>query len=91
MVPDDSELTLMNSSPKQSFGGIHVLSEVQIDVKKTELLEPTFPNFELERMGSTTEASIGDIESPSFADELMILTTEERRRKKFVQRPQSQG
>ena len=91
MVPDDSELTLMDSSPKQSFGGIHVLSEVQIDVKKTELLEPTFPNFELERMGSTTEASIGNIESPSFADELMILTTEERRRKKFAQRPQSQG
>ena len=91
LVLDDSELTLIDSSPKQSFGGIHVLSEVEIDIKKTELLAPTIPHFELERMGSTTEASIGDTESPSFADELMILTTEERRRKKFSQRPQSQA
>ena len=81
MVLDDSELTLIDSNPKQSFGGIHVLSEVEIDIKKTELLE---------RMGSTTEASVGDTELPSFADELMILTTEERRRKTFSQRPRSQ-
>ena len=86
---DDSELTLINSNPKQSFGGIHVLSEVEIDIGKTQLLEPTIPHFELERLGSTTEASVGNSESPSFADELMILTTEERRRKVFLQRSQS--
>ena len=91
MVSDDSELALINSNPKQSFGGIHVLSEVEIDIKKPQLLEPTIPQFELEKMGSTTEASIGNTESPSFADELMILTTEERRRRIFSQRSQSQA
>ena len=91
MVPDDPELTLIGSNPKQSFGGIHVLSEVQVDIQKTEFLEPTIPHFELERMGSSTEASIGNAEPLSFADELMILTTEERRRKKFSQRPHSQA
>ena len=83
---DDSELTLINSNPKQSFGGIHVLSEVEIDFRKLQFLEPTVPHFEPEQMGSTTEASIGNSESPSFADELMILTTEERRRRVVSQR-----
>ena len=87
---DETELVPIHSTPKQSFGGIHVLSEVQIDIKGTESLEPTIPHCELERMGSTTEAGIGNAEKPSFADELMILTTEERRRKKFSSRPQSQ-
>lgn len=86
---DENELVPIDSTPPQFFGGIHVLSEVQIDIKETEFLEPTIPHCELERMGSTTEAGIGNAETPSFADELMILTTEERRRKKFSPKPQS--
>ena len=86
IISDETELVSINPNPKQSFGGIHVLSEVQIDIKETEFLEPTIPHCELERMGSTTEAGIGNAESPSFADELMILTTEERRRRKFPPR-----
>ena len=90
IVSGEIELISIDSTPKQSFGGIHVLSEVQIDIKETEFLEHTIPHRELERMGSTTEAGIGNAESPSFADELMILTTEERRRRKLSPRPQSQ-
>lgn len=91
IISDETELVSIDSTPKQSFGGIHVLSEVQIDIKETEFLEPTNSHCELERMGSTTEAGIGNAEPPSFADELMIVTTEERRRRKFSPRPQSQS
>ena len=91
MAPNDSELTFIDFAPKQSFGGIHVLSEVQIDIKKPESLEPTIPHVESKKMGCTTEAGIGNAEAPSFADELMILTTEERRGKTFSQRPQFQA
>ena len=88
IISDETELVSIDTTPKQSFGGIHVLSEVQVDIKDTESLEPTIPQCELERMGSTTEAGIGNAETPTFADELMILTTEERRRRKFSPRPQ---
>lgn len=90
IISHETELVSINPTSQQSFGGIHVLSEVKIDIKETKFLEPTIPHCELERMGSTTEAGIGNAEPLSFADDLMILTTEERRRRKFSPRSQSQ-
>ena len=74
------------ANPKQPFGGIHVSNEVRIDVQNLESREVISTDMSTENMGVSTDASIGDIETLSFADELMIFITEERRNQRFLQR-----
>jgi len=79
---DHSEKILVDPTPK-SFSGIHVSNEVSVDV--SELTSGgACPGVELTTipLGFSTEAGVGDVETESFADELMVATTDERRRQR---------
>lgn len=43
------------------------------------------PDVELTNMRFSTEASVGNFEAESFADKLIVMTTDERRRQKSPQ------
>lgn len=77
---DYSEKNLVD--PIKGFSGIHVSNEVPVNVDEIGP-ESSNPDIELNPMplGFSTEAGRGDVEAESFADELMVITTDERRRK----------
>ncbi len=76
---DHSKKNLVD--PIKSLGGIQVSNEASVDVSKTSS-GGSSPDVKLTTIPlcCTTEAGVGDIESENFADELMLLTTDERRR-----------
>ena len=75
-----SERNLVSGSPKgRTFGAIHVANEIDVDVKEVTR-DSQSPDVELSSLGCYAEAGVGDIEGESFADELVALTTDERRR-----------
>ena len=81
----NSEKNFSSPCAKQILGGIHVSNKVQIDVKEIGSLEDNSTGLEQIDMGFSTEASV-DVEAQSFADVLMIITTDERRRQRSPQR-----
>lgn len=78
---DHSEKNLVD--PVKNFGGIHICNEVAIDV--SELTSGgSNPDLEMTAipLGYSTEAGVGDVASTTFADELMVIATDERRRQR---------
>ena len=87
-VNDDnsSEKNLVNGSPKAStsaFGAIHVANEIDVDVREVRRSSHN-PDVEMSSLGCYADASVGDVEGDSFADELAALTTDERRRQRAI-------
>ena len=82
-VKDDnsSEKNLVNGSPKVRAGAIHIANEIDVDVREITRNSHS-PDMEMISLGCHAEASVGDIEGESFADELAALTTDERRRQR---------
>ena len=70
---ENSEKNLVDLGCKNNFDGIHVSNEVHINVKEVSSLGDTTPDVELTNMGFSTEASVGNVEAESFADELMAI------------------
>lgn len=68
---NDSELAL-------DFGGIRMSNETRIDVSDVER-GANSPNIESASLKVHIKASIMVLESETFADQLMALTTAERR------------
>lgn len=61
-----------------TFGGIHVSNEIRIDVSDPDG-EDNIVSTGLASLGGYTEASVAVSEPDTFADQLMALTTNERR------------
>ena len=82
-IRDDnlSEKSLVGPSSKGSHGAIHVTNEIDVDVSETRA-QSRSPDIEMRSLGVYTEAAVGDIDEDSFADELMALTTDERRKQR---------
>ena len=76
---------------KNNFGGIHMSNEVHIDVKEVSSLGDSTPDVGLTNMRFSTEASVGNVEAEPFADELVVMTTDEQRRQRSPQRSGLQG
>ena len=82
----NSKRDLVGSCPQKIFGGIHVSSEIHVDVREAGTAKDATADVTMADMGIFTQASVGDIEAESFADTLMILTAAERRRQTSPQR-----
>ena len=65
------------------FGGIHVYNEISINVSELSSKSgDRSPDIEMSELGIHTEAVVAPMELESFIDELMSLTTGERRQQK---------
>ena len=83
-LPDDnsSEKNLVDGgNSKQTFGGVHSENEVSIDVN-TLREQSRSPDVEMRHLSAHTEAVVEDVDRESFAEKLMILTIDERRRQR---------
>ena len=68
--------------PIQRFGGIHVSNEVSVSFREVKSGD-TRQSIDLTPLGCSAKACVGDVESETFADELMTMTLDERRSKRF--------
>lgn len=68
----------MISGQNFSFGGIHVSNEITIDVSDAER-GATSSDIDIASMGVRSEAGVAVLDPETFADQLMTLTTAERR------------
>ena len=68
----------MTAGLNSAFGGIHVSNEIQIDVRDTRNGESSL-DIEMTGLGVHSEAGVAVVEPETFADQLMALTTAERR------------
>lgn len=66
------------SGQNLSFGGINVSREIIIDVSDTERGAPSC-DIDMASMGVRSEAGVAVLDPETFADQLMTLTTAERR------------
>ena len=74
---NSSEKNLVEISPNNPFGGIHVSNEISIDV--SELRNGSFsPDVEMADLGVRSEVGVALVERESFIDELMNITCGER-------------
>jgi len=76
---NDSEKHLVDLGLIRPYGGIHVSNEIDVDV--SEMGRGSYsPDVEMRDLRVCSEISVGDIEEESFADELLAMTINERRR-----------
>lgn len=68
----------MTAGLNSAFGGIHVSNEIRIDVSDTRNGE-TSQEIEMTSLGVHSEAGVAVVEPETFADQLMALTTAEKR------------
>ena len=78
---NSSEKHLVDLHSSSTFGGIHVSNEVSIDVTEVRIGNRT-PNFEMRNLGVYSEAAVAPVEQETFVDQLMALTTGERRQQR---------
>lgn len=83
-IEDDnsSEKNLVNLGLVQPYGGIHVSNDIDVDVTEVSGRYSQSPDVEMRNMGFCSEVGVGDVEGESFADELVALTIEDRRRQR---------
>lgn len=62
------------------FGGIHGQNEISVDVSEVHQRQNTEQGFEPSSLGVHSEVTVAPTEIDTFADELMLLLIEERRR-----------
>ena len=79
----DKKGSMRASRQNSIFGGIHVSSEIRINAERGE----NSLEVELPTLGVRTEASAAELEPETFADQLMKLTTNERRRERAQNDP----
>jgi len=78
-IANDSEKNLVDLGLIRPFGGIHVSNDIEVDV--TENSRGSYSqDVEMRDMRVHSEISVGDIERASFADELVAMTMEERKK-----------
>ncbi|KAL6714831.1 hypothetical protein ACLMJK_007091 [Lecanora helva] len=75
-----------NSSEKniilvQPYGGIHVSEEVAVDISDSRVCE-TDSGIEMQDFGTASEIGVGDTEPDSFADKLVAITIEDRKKQR---------
>ncbi|KAI4085759.1 MAG: hypothetical protein LQ344_008155 [Seirophora lacunosa] len=71
---------------RQLFGGIHVQNEISLAVREVDQGQETEEGLELCDLGVHSEVSVAPTEIDNFADELLMLLIEERRRQ-YVKGP----
>lgn len=69
------------------FGGIHVQNEVSVDVTEVDQGQEFKQSIELGGLGVHNEVTVAPTEMDTFADELMLLLIEERRRQSVRTQP----
>ncbi|KAL9604935.1 MAG: hypothetical protein Q9219_000123 [cf. Caloplaca sp. 3 TL-2023] len=69
-----------NPKARALFGGIHVQRDISIDVNEVQQHQESGSGVELGDLGVHSEVTVAPTEIDTFADELMLLLMEERRR-----------
>lgn len=76
---NDSEKNLVDLGLIRPYGCIHVSNEINVNVSENRRGSYS-PDVEMRDLRVSSEISVGDIERASFADELVAMTIDERRR-----------
>ena len=73
-----SEKSLMHTSPIQPVGGLHIDKVFESEARRGDSIE----TVELRRLGSISEAGVGEVEEESFVEKLVAMTVDERKRQR---------
>lgn len=80
-IGNDSEKNLVELGLIRPYGGIHVSNEITVNVTEARRGSHS-SDLEIRDPRPYSEVGMGDIEGESFADELVAMTIEERRRQR---------
>ena len=84
-IRDDgsSEKNLINLGLIRPYGGIHVSADVDVDISQARPGSQS-SEIEMQNLGGSSEVVVGETEAESFADQLVAITVDERRKQRVV-------